>query len=138
MNRPAQRVNTHRLYRDKVNGKIAGVCAGLGEYLGLHVGALRLVVFVGAIVFMPFVVIAYIALAIFLPVRPETVAEDAEQAEFWRDVNNAPADVFGNLRHRFRDLDMRLQRMEAFVTSPEFTIDRELGRGPGQARSEAG
>ena len=51
-----------------------------------------------------------------------------EQAEFWRGVSNAPSDVFGSLRHRFRELNLRLERMEAYVTSREFSIDRELGR----------
>ena len=30
--------------------------------------------------------------------------------------------------NRFRQLNQRLERMEAFVTSKEFEIDRELGR----------
>ena len=54
---------------------------------------------------------------------------DDDQAVFWRGVSNAPADVFGSLSHRFRELDLRLQRMEAHVTSREFDIDRELNRG---------
>lgn len=128
MTRPAQRPNPHKLYRDKGNAMLAGVCAGLGDYLGMNVKALRLVTAIGAIFFLPFVAITYILLALLLPVRPvELEQEDPEKADFWRDVNNAPADVFGNLRHRFRELDMRLQRMEAFVTSREFAIDRELG-----------
>jgi phage shock protein C len=53
---------------------------------------------------------------------------DQEKAQFWRGVSNAPSDVFSNVRHRFRQLDMRLQKMEAFVTSKEFEIDRELNR----------
>jgi hypothetical protein len=40
----------------------------------------------------------------------------------------APSDVFSNLSHRFKELDRRLQKMEAFVTSREFTMDSELGR----------
>lgn len=132
--RAGQRENPHRLYRDRSKGMLAGVCAGLGDYLGMQVTALRLVVGVSAIFFMPFVVITYIVLAIVLPVRPDLPAEDPERAEFWRDLNNAPADVFGNVRHRFRELDRRLQRMEAFVTSREFAIDRELGGNPGNGQ----
>jgi len=47
---------------------------------------------------------------------------------FWRGVNTAPSDVFGSLRHRFKELNLRLEKMEAFVTSKEFEFDRELGR----------
>jgi phage shock protein C len=78
--------------------------------------------------FFAFVVISYIVLAIVLPVKPGNLFENTEQAEFWRGVSNAPSDVFGALRHRFRELNHRLEKMEAFVTSKEFEIDRELGR----------
>lgn len=123
------RGNPHRLYRDRDHAIIAGVCAGLANYFGLNTKALRLVLAISAVIFMPFVLVGYIILAIVLPVKPEGAPQmDEEQARFWRGVSNAPADVFSNVRHRFRDLDRRLQRMEAFVTSREFEIDRELGR----------
>jgi phage shock protein C len=63
-----------------------------------------------------------------LPVRPEEPKLDKAHEDFWRGVSNAPSDVFSNVKHRFRELDRRLQRMEAFVTSREFAFDRELGR----------
>ena len=120
--------NPHRLYRDPENGILAGVCAGLATYFGLNRKGLRLVVAFSAIFFLPFVVVSYVILAVLLRVKPEELDMEDEKAEFWRDVSNAPSDVFSNVRHRFRELDLRLQRMEAFVTSREFEIDRELGR----------
>ena len=78
--------------------------------------------------FFAFVTISYLILAIVLPAKPEDLYANQEQAEFWRGVSNAPSDVFGALRHRFRELNLRLEKMEAFVTSREFEIDRELGR----------
>jgi phage shock protein C len=81
------------------------------------------------------VLISYVLLAIFLPVKPAALYEDLERAEFWRGVTNAPSDVFGSLSHRFRELNLRLEKMEAFVTSREFEIDRELGREPGKGSS---
>jgi phage shock protein C len=121
------RGNPHRLYRDRDNAMIAGVCAGIADYFGFNRRALRLVVAVGALFFMPAVLVGYVLLAILLPVRAPEARLDEEQERFWRGVNNAPADVFSNVRHRFRELELRLQRMEAFVTSKEFEIDRELG-----------
>ncbi len=123
-----ERTNPHRLYRNRDDAMIAGVCAGLADYFGFHRRGLRLVVAISALFFMPFVVISYIVLAIILPVRPSEPVVDEKKAVFWREVSNAPADVFGNLRHRFRELDHRLQRMEAFVTSREFEFDREMKR----------
>jgi phage shock protein C len=130
MNDLYERRNPHRLYRDKENGILAGVCAGLANYFGLNRRGLQLVVAVSTLFFFPFVVPAYIVLAIILPVQPTNLYESESQEKFWRGVKLAPTDVFSNLNHRFRELDLRLQKMEAFVTSKEFEMDRELGRRP--------
>ena len=128
-----QRRNPHRLYRDRENAMLAGVCAGIADYFGFNRKGVRAVTAIGAIFFLPFVVVSYLVLAIVLPVRPAEARLDQAQAEFWRGVSNAPSDVFSNVKHRFRELDLRLQRMEAFVTSREFDIDRELGRSAGDS-----
>lgn len=122
--------NPHRLFRDKENAILAGVCAGIAEYFGLNRKGVRLVTFLFMLFppFFAFVVVSYIILTIVLPVKPADLYETSEQAEFWRGVSNAPSDVFGALRHRFRELNHRLEKMEAFVTSREFEIDQELGR----------
>ena len=104
------------------------VCAGLAGYFGLNRKGLRLIVAVSTIFFFPFIVPAYIILAIILPSKPEDLYKDESQEKFWRGVSMAPTDVFSNLSHRFRELDLRLQKMESFVTSKEFDIDRQLGR----------
>lgn len=127
-----ERKNPHRLYRDKENAILAGVCAGLANYFGLNRRGLRLITAVSTVFFFPFIVPAYIVLAIILPVKPHNLYKDETQEEFWRGVSMAPSDVFSNLNHRFRELDMRLQKMEAFVTSREFEIDRELSRNSRQ------
>ena len=123
-----ERKNPHRLYRDKENAILAGVCAGLASYFGLCRKGLRVVVAISTVFFFPFVVPAYIILAIILPTKPVDLYKDEGQEKFWRGVSMAPSDVFGNLNHRFRELDVRLQKMEAYVTSREFDMDRELGR----------
>lgn len=123
--------NPHKLYRDRDNAMIAGVCAGLAEYFGFNRKGLRLIFALCLLTpFLPIVIVSYALLAIFMPVRPVEARLDQEKAQFWRSVSNAPSDVFSNVRHRFRELDLRLQRMEAFVTSREFEIDRELQREP--------
>jgi phage shock protein C len=122
--------NPHRLFRDKENAMLAGVCAGIADYFGLNRKGVRLVTFLFMLFppFFAFIVISYVVLTIVLPVKPVEVDQNPERAEFWRGVSNAPADVFGSLRHRFRELNVKLERMEAFVTSREFEIDRELGK----------
>lgn len=123
-----ERKNPHRLYRDKENAMIAGVFSGLASYFGLNRKGLRLIAAVSTVFFLPFMIPAYIILTIILPVKPQNLYKDESQEKFWRGITMAPTDVFSNLNHKFRELDLRLQKMEAFVTSREFEIDRELGR----------
>ncbi|HMB60556.1 MAG TPA: hypothetical protein VKN35_11650, partial [Xanthomonadales bacterium] len=76
---------------------------------------------------IPFIILTYVLMALLIPVKPTDLYADEEKADFWRGVSNAPADVFGSLSHRFRELNLRLEKMEAYVTSKEFEFDRELG-----------
>jgi phage shock protein C len=130
MNHYAERKNPHRLYRDREHAMVAGVCAGIAEYFGLNRKGVRLVTVLLMLIppFFAFILVSYVILAVVLPSKPQDLYETEEQARFWRGVNNAPGDVFGALSHRFRELNLRLERMEAYVTSKEFQMDRELGR----------
>lgn len=62
-----ERKNPHRLYRDKDNAILTGVCAGLANYFGLNRKGLRLIVAVCTLFFFPFVVLTYIILTIIVP-----------------------------------------------------------------------
>jgi len=130
MSRDQFRSNPHRLYRDKENSRIAGVCAGIADYFGFNVTAIRLLTALSMLFFWP--ILIYILLAFLIPVKPAELYENVEQADFWREVSNAPSDIFGELRHQFRGLELRLRSMEAFVTSKEFEIDQELGGSRGE------
>ena len=125
-----KRQNPHRLFRDKKNAVVAGVCAGIADYFDFNRKGVRVATVLAMLFppFIPFVVLSYILLAFLLPVKPSELYADEEKAVFWRGVSNAPSDVFGALSHRFRELNMRLEKMEAHVTSKEFEFERELSR----------
>lgn len=133
-----KRQNPHRLYRDKKNAVIAGVCAGIADYFDFNRKGVRVAAALSLLFppFIPFVILAYILLALLVPVKPSEMYVENEKAVFWRGVSNAPADVFGSLSLRFRELNRRLEKMEAHVTSKEFEFERELSRktGPGATR----
>ena len=58
-----------RLYRDELNKKVAGVCAGLAEYLNVDVTIVR-VIFALALVLKGVGLLPYIVLWIVLPKKP--------------------------------------------------------------------
>lgn len=120
--------NPHRLYRDKDKAILGGVCAGFADYFGLNLKAVRLIVIACSVFFFPVAVVTYVVLVILLPSRPQNLYKSEAQEKFWRGVSIEPSNVFSNLSHRFKELDMRLQKMETYITSKEFEMDRELGR----------
>jgi phage shock protein C len=74
--RVAASVARKRLIRSRKDRNIAGVCAGLAEYLDLDIALVRVLTVVLAIVWFP-VVVAYIVMWIVVPEEPETVVSPA-------------------------------------------------------------
>lgn len=123
---PTEIPSRNRLYRNKDRGLIGGVCAGISDWLGLNLTALRVIVVILAIPFTPVILIGYVALWILLPKRPINLYRDPKEEAFWKEVRRSPTDTVSGLNRRFRELDGRLQRMETWLTSSEYRIDREL------------
>jgi len=121
---PASRT---RFYRDKRNGKIFGVCAGIADYTGFDVSLVRVcflaAVFMSGGSVLPFYVIA----AMVTPTKPRELDYYApEDRQFWQGVRASPARTARDIRSRFRDLDRRLADIESYVTSENRTLAREI------------
>ena len=118
--------NPHRLYRDRENRRILGICAGIANYFGIDPLPLRIALIIAAF-FFPFPVIpGYFALALLLPKRPRDLYASAQEESMWREVTVAPDRSFYSLKLKFRDLEARLARMEADVTSGEYELRRQF------------
>ncbi len=124
--------NPRRLYRDTENGMLAGVCAGIADYFGFSLKALRWLTFLGCFITMPAILIAYVAAAFLLPIKPVNLYRNEGEETFWRSVRRDPHYACSDIRHKFRDLDRRLQGMEHYVTSPRFDLDQEFRNLGGQ------
>lgn len=124
MNNDRQDDRRDKLYRNGERSMVAGVCAGLADFFGFDLTATRVLVAVGMFLF-PSLIILYILLALLLPVRhPSREANYDERLQ--RRVRGEPHATLSTVRHRFRDLDRRLQRLEKYVTSGRFRLDREF------------
>ena len=115
-----------RLYRDPAQGVIAGVCAGIADYLGVERIAVRIAFMIALFLFFPPTLITYIVLAIALPKRPPALYASREDEAFWRGMAAAPEDTFHGLTRRFADLEARLRAMEQSVTSSDFELHRKF------------
>lgn len=121
---PASRT---RFYRDKLHGKLFGVCAGIADYTGFDVSLVR-VAFVAAMLMsgggvLPFYIIA----AIVSPNKPRALErEGADQQEFWQGVRASPTRAARDIRSRFKDIDRRLADIESYVTTENRSLAREI------------
>lgn len=120
------RQRRNRLYRNRQRGLLAGVCAGIADWTGFNLTALRVAVVLLAIPWTAVIVIGYVVMALLLPVAPANLYRDEDDERFWRATRRAPADGVATLNQRFRSLDRRLQRLEAWLTSREYRIRREI------------
>jgi phage shock protein C len=115
-----------RLYRDPERGMIAGVCAGIAEYVGLRPVQVRLLVILGLVFFFVPTVIVYVALAFILQPQPADLYRANDEAQFWRHVRTAPKGALFELRDRFRSVEERLARIESLVASEEYELRRKF------------
>ena len=121
---PASRT---RFYRDKQNGKVMGVCAGIADYTGFDVALVRIcflaAVFMSGGSVLPFYFIAgWVA-----PTKPrEFEYTGREDRQFWQGVRASPARAAKDIRSRFRDLDRRLADIESYVTTENRSLAREI------------
>ncbi|HEY9183386.1 MAG TPA: envelope stress response membrane protein PspC [Gammaproteobacteria bacterium] len=118
----------NKLYRNPRRGMIFGVCAGIAEYFGFDVTVTRVVVAIGALFAFPMICGAYVVLAFLLPAKRYTGTERDTVDPVERQVRASPHDTLASVRYRFRDLDARLQRLEKYVTSNRYRLDREFRR----------
>ncbi|EIL87940.1 hypothetical protein UU9_14075 [Rhodanobacter fulvus Jip2] len=115
-----------RFYRDPRHGKLMGVCAGLADYFGWNVTLVRGLAIVALLWFNVVTLAAYLVLGFVLPTKPEALYDWDADEEYWRSVRRSAGDTFRDVRHRFRELDMKLQHMEGYVTSSRYDLDRQF------------
>jgi phage shock protein C len=115
-----------KLYRNPRRGMIFGVCAGLADYFGFSVGATRVIFIIGSMFSFPLLPALYVMLGFLLPRNKSADAADSQPDPLQRRVRSDPHDMLGSVRHRFRELDSRLQQLEKYVTSNRFKLDREF------------
>ena len=116
-----------RFYRDKQEGKIFGICAGIADYTGFDVTLVRIsmvaAIFLSGGSIIPFYFIA----AMVTPKKPREFAlSDPEERQFWQSVRASPARSARDIGSRLRDIDRRLADIESYVTTENRSLANEI------------
>ncbi len=78
------------LYRDRENGWVFGVCAGLAERFNLQVATIRLVAVIGLLLFFVPTALIYIAATLLIREKPLIYSGTRAEYEFWRRNRREP------------------------------------------------
>ena len=120
-------VRRTKFYRDKLNSRWFGVCAGIADYTGLGTTTVRFATIVLTMLTFPLGLIVYILTGFMAPVKPiELYEQNPEEKKFWQGVRSNPRQMAKDVRSRFRDLDRRLADVETYVTSSNSQLSREI------------
>ena len=115
------------LYRDKQNGKLMGVCAGIADYTGVDALWIRL----GMLAFTfstGMGIPLYFVLGVLLNKKPSHLYVDREEQQYWQRVRQSPARTAREVRARFRDIDRRLAEVETYYVNSNPRLSAEIER----------
>lgn len=116
-----------RFTRNADKAMLGGVCAGIADYFGFNLCVTRLLTLI-AFLAMPWTAIAYLVLVVLIPSVSAKDFPQPADPEFRKAVRSSPAQTMSDVRSRFKSLDRRLARLEKYVTSSRYQLDREFDR----------
>ncbi|MCU0947600.1 MAG: envelope stress response membrane protein PspC [Porphyrobacter sp.] len=115
------------LYRDKHNGRIMGVCAGIADYTGINVFWVRLGT-VALSLALGWPILAYFVSAMILNKKPPYLYRDESEQKYWQGVRQSPKRTAREIRAAFRDVDRRLAAVETHYVSSNPRLTAEIER----------
>ena len=128
------------LYKIPAKGKVCGVCAGLAENLGYEVWIIRLAAVTMLLFFPEFILIAYFMACMVLDKKPRSkLFKGKEQPAQRRTYQAAQEDSSPetqpsahqdarSLNNTFKSLEIRLRKLETYVTSNEYHLNKEFSK----------
>lgn len=115
-----------RLYRNREERVVTGLCAGIADYLGVDPWIVRIGMILAMVPFFVQTIAAYLIASALIPERPEGFYGSREEEAFWRTVSTDPPATLAELRGRYGGLERRVAAMERTVTSSEFRLHRRF------------
>jgi phage shock protein C len=119
-----------RFRRNKIDGVVGGVCAGIGDYFDLDPVIVRIITIVSFFVTGGVTFWIYMGIWVFTPKdkRAPYVREyrQARRARRKNPESPAPTTTYRDVKGKFRSLEQRLQDLEKSITSSEWQLRRQF------------
>jgi phage shock protein C len=125
-------MNTPRttLYRDKKNGKLLGVCAGIADYTGVNLFWVRALLILSLLVpgMAGITLPAYFIAGFLLKNKPPHLYVEAAEQKYWQGVRQNPKRTAREIRARMKEVDRRLAEVENYYVSNNPRLTAEIER----------
>ena len=72
------------IYRDRENGWIFGVCAGVADYFNFRLGTVRIIAVISLILFFWATALLYIGATLLFKEKPLIYSGSSREYDFWR------------------------------------------------------
>jgi phage shock protein C len=126
-----------RFTRNADRAVLGGVCAGIADYFGFNLRVTRLLAIIAFFVAMPVTILTYIAVVLLVPAESAGYSRKVDREirrkrrrmsrrERRETTDEARREAADALSERARSLDERLARVEKYVTSSRYNLDREF------------
>ena len=116
---PGQPASRTRFYRDKRNGKVMGICAGIADYTGFDVALVRICMIAALFLSSGSILPIYFIAGWVTPTKPRELEVGGEEKQFWQGVRASPA-------RAARDISSRMKDIESYVTTENRSLAREI------------
>lgn len=141
---------SRRLYKNPDAAKVCGVCAGLAEYFDLETWVVRVITISFVLFSSGTAVLAYFFACFIMDTKPGTSSNsrcfvvwpgkrehsssnsDPEQRRYSASVNDVwkkgytPAETLQKVEITFENIERKLQRLETYVTSNKYHLEKEF------------
>lgn len=119
-----------QLRRNTQKGKIAGVCAGLADYLNIETWIVRVVFCTGLLFSSGFFFVLYVVGWLVLDKTPafEKADHNVTVKSGVYQKGEPPSRAFRELSAELKDMEQQVQRMEQYVTSDQYNLRREFSK----------
>lgn len=126
-------ITPRAFYRSADNAMLGGVCAGIAGYFGFNLRATRFLAICAFVMAMPMTVMVYLAIVFLVPART-TGKQQRVHPKCWRTrrakpeqmPKQTPQQTAIDVRDRTKSLDRRLAKLERYITSSRYQLDKEF------------
>lgn len=117
-----------KLYRNRQKGLVGGVCAGVADYFDVDPIIVRILFIASLFMTLQVAFIVYLVAYFALDNDPNSLTDERGKLCSTFSSPYERQSVLNSVHDRFRKVETRLRKLEAYVTSKQFKLRDEIDK----------